>query len=201
MRKHRHPRFRLDARDEAFSPARHDHVDAAVQSGEQQAHRGAIARRYQRDGSFGQPCLAKPLNQAVVDRAAGTETVGAAAQDHRVAGFQAQHAGIGGDIGTALENHGNHAERHANAFDGHAVRTLPTLGDGADRIGNVADGRDPVGHRIDARRGQRQPIDECGCRSIGAHLGDIFGIGRKNGRRVGPDGALDRVKCLVLLVG
>ena len=105
MREHRHARFGLDARDQALAAARHDHVDAAVQSGQQQADRGAVARRHQRDRGFRQTGLAQALHQAVMDGAAGAETVGAAAQDHGVAGFQAQHAGIGGDVGAALEDH------------------------------------------------------------------------------------------------
>ena len=135
-----------------------------------------------------------------MDGAAGTETVGAAAQDHGVAGLQAQHAGVGGDVGTAFEDDGDDAERHPHAFDGHAVGTLPALGDGADGIGDAAHGGDAVGHRLDARRRQRQAIDEGRRRAAGADLGDILGIGGEDRRRMGADRARDGVERLVLLL-
>ena len=136
-----------------------------------------------------------------MDRAAGAETVGAAAQDHRVAGFQAQHAGVGRDIGAAFEDHGDDAERHPHALDGHAVRPLPAFGDDADGIGDIAHGRDAVGHRIDARLRQRQPIDEGRGRAAGAHFRDILGIGREDRGRIGADGALDRFQRVIFLFG
>ena len=129
MRKHRHARFGLDARHQALAAAWHDHVDAAVQPCEHQPDCRAVAGRHQGDRGFRQARLAQALHQALMDRAAGAEAVGATAQDHGVAGLQAQHAGIRGDIGTALEDHADHAERHAHALDGHAVRPLPALGD------------------------------------------------------------------------
>ena len=160
MREHRDPRLRFDAGDQALAAAWHDEVDGAGESGQHQSHRGAIAGRHQRDRGFGETRLAQPLRQAGVDRAAGAETVGAAAQDHRVAGFQAQHAGIGSDVGAAFEDHRDDAEWHAHALDGHAVRSLPAFGHDPDRIGYFTHGGDAVGRRIDARLRQRQPIDE-----------------------------------------
>ena len=135
-----------------------------------------------------------------MDRAAGSKTVGAAAQDHGVAGFQAQHAGIGGDVGAAFEDHRDDAERHPHALDGHAVGALPALGDDADGIGDVAHGPDAVGHRIDARRRQRQPVDEGRGGAAGADFGDVFGIGREDRRCVGADGALHRIERAVFLL-
>ena len=134
-----------------------------------------------------------------MDRAAGTKTVGAAAQDDGIAGLQAQHAGIGGDIGTAFENHRDDAERHPHPFDGHAIRALPALGYGADRILDRAHGGNPIGHRVDARRRQRQPIDEGRALAGGARLRDILGVGGENGGRLAANGALDRFQRLVLL--
>ena len=45
VREHRHARFRLHARDQALAAARHDHVDGAVEAGQHQPDRGAVARR------------------------------------------------------------------------------------------------------------------------------------------------------------
>ena len=173
----------------------------AVEAGQHQPDRGAVARRHQLDRGFRQAGLAQALHQAGMDRAAGAETVGAAAQDHRVAGFQAQRAGIGGDVGPAFEDHADHAERHPHALDGHAVRALPALGDGAYRIGDVVDHLDAVGHRRDPRRRQRQPVDEGGGGAGGADLGDVLGIGGEDRRRIGPDRLFHRGQRAVLLLG
>ena len=135
-----------------------------------------------------------------MDRTAGSETIGAAAQDHGVAGFQAQHAGIGGDVGAAFEDHRDDAERHPHPLDGHAVGTLPALGDDADGIGNIAHGADALGHRIDARRRQRQPVDKGSGGAAGAGFGDVLGIGGENRGCIGADGALHRIKRAVFLL-
>jgi len=135
-----------------------------------------------------------------VDRAAGAETVGAAAQDHGIARFQAQHAGIGCDIGAAFEDHGDDAERDPHAFDGHAVRALPAFGHDAHGIDNITHGRDAVGHRVDARLGQRQPIDEGGACARGAHFRDILGVCGKDKVPVGADRALHAVQRTIFLL-
>ncbi len=136
-----------------------------------------------------------------MDRPAGAKTVRTAAQNHRVAGFQAQHAGVGRDIGTAFENHGDNTERHSHALDDHAVRTLPALGHDADGIGDIAHGRDAVGHRIDARLRQRQPVDEGRRCPGGANFRHILGVGREDRGCIGADGALDRIECVIFLFG
>ena len=76
--------------------------------------------------------------------------VGAAAQDHGVAGLQRQCAGVGGDVRPALVDDADDAERHLDALDGHAVRPRPGLGDPADRIGKAAHHVEAFGHRLDA---------------------------------------------------
>ena len=200
MREYRHARLGLDARDEAFAAARHDHVDAAVQSAQQEPDRRTVARRHQRDRGFRQSRLAQSLRQALMDRAARAKTVRAAAQDHGVAGLQAKHAGIGADIGAALKDHGDHAERHAHAFDGHAVGALPALGDLAHGIVDPAHHLDAIGHRIDARGRQRETIDEGGGGAARARLGDIFSIGRENRSRIGADRARHRLERLIFLL-
>ena len=200
MREHRHPRLRFDAGDQALAAAGHDDVDGAGESGQQQSHRGAIAGRHQRDRGFGETRLAQPLRQAGVDRAAGAETVGAAAQDHRVAGFQAQHAGVSRNVGTALKNHGDDAERHTHALDGHAVRTLPAFGHDADRIGDFSHRRNAVGHRIDARLRQRQAVDKGAGRAAAADFSDVFGVGGQDRGGVLADRPLHCLQGAILLL-
>ena len=69
-----------------------------------------------------------------MDGADRAEAVGAAAQDRGIAGLQAQRAGIGGDIGPALIDDADDAERHPDALDAHAVGAPPRRQHGADRI-------------------------------------------------------------------
>ena len=67
MREHRHARFRLDARDEAFAAAqeRSRRWRRRVPV-EQQTNRGAIAGRHQRDRGLRQAGFAQSLHQAVI---------------------------------------------------------------------------------------------------------------------------------------
>ena len=113
MREHRHARFRLHAADQTLAAARHDDVDIAVEAGQHQPDRGAVARRHQLDGGFGQTGLAQALLERGMDGAARAQAVGAAAQDRGIAGFQAQRAGIGGHVRPALIDDADDAERHA----------------------------------------------------------------------------------------
>ena len=136
-----------------------------------------------------------------MDRAAGAETVRAAAQDHRVAGLQAQRAGIGGDVGAALEDHADDAERRAHALDGQAVRPLPALGDARrpDRRSprTVATPSAIASMRagVSVSRSMKAAVaPPC------ADFRDVLGIGGEDGGRIGADGALDRLQRAVLLL-
>jgi hypothetical protein len=95
-----------------------------------------------------------------MDRLAGAEALRAAAQDHGIAGFQTERAGIRGDVGTAFENHRDHAEWHTDALDHHAVGPLPARSDRTDRIGDVADHGEAVGDGGDAGFRQHQTVDK-----------------------------------------
>ena len=190
MREHRHARLGLHARDQALAAARHDHVDGAVEALQHQADRGAVARRHQRDRVLGQAGVAQALGQRGMDGARRAVAVRAAAQDHGVAGLQRQRAGVGGHVRPALVDHADHAERHAHALDGHAVRPGPGFRDLADRIGQRAHHVEAVGHRRDALVVERQPVEERRGRAGGLGVGDVLGIG---GEDVGLGGA-DRLR-------
>ncbi len=119
----------------------------------------------------------KPLGQRGMDRARRAMAVGAAAQDHGVAGFQGQRAGVGGDVRPALVDHADDAERHFHALDGHAVRPRPGFGDPADRIGEPAHHVEAFGHRLDALVVQRQPVERGGGQARGLAVGEVVGVG------------------------
>ena len=70
-------------------------------------------------------------------------------------------AGIRRHVRAAFVDHADHAERHAHALDGHAVRPRPAFHHGADRIGEIAHDLDAVRHRGDALRVEREAVEEC----------------------------------------
>ncbi len=63
--------------------------------------------------------------------------------------LSAQRAGVGGDVGPALVDDGDDAERRAHALDAQAVGPVPGGGHLADRVGRAC-------HRVDARRPWRR---------------------------------------------
>ena len=103
MREHRHARLALHALDEALAAARHDHVERAAEPVEHFADRLARGERRARDRRLGQAGLHEAGDEAGVDRGGGMKAVRAAAQHHRVAALEAERAGVGGDVGPALD--------------------------------------------------------------------------------------------------
>ena len=154
----RHARFLLHALDQTAPAARHDDVDEVHHAREHVAHRGAVGRRHDLDRGLGQAGGAQSGDQACVNGAARVRAFRAAAQNHRVAGFQAQRACIGGDVRTALVNDTDYAERHAHALDAQAVGTRPGCDDDADRIGQRRDVFDAACHGRDAFLVERETI-------------------------------------------
>ncbi len=144
---------------------------------EQKPDRRAIARRHELQRVGGQPLAREPLDHRGVDGARGTEAFRAAAQDHGVAGLDRQGAGIGGDVGAALIDDGDDAERRAHALDFQPVRPLPARDHLADRIGHGGDGLDAVGHGGDALVVEQEAVDEGGRGVFAPRAIDVFGIG------------------------
>ena len=65
----------------------------------------------------GKPAARSPSTQGCHQRPRGMEALRAAAQDRGIAGFERQPAGIGGDVGTALIDDADDAERHRDTLD------------------------------------------------------------------------------------
>ena len=151
MSEDRNPRLFLHARHQALAAARHDHIDIAGETGQHFADRAAVAYRHQLDRIFRQLRDAKSFRHGGVNGARRAMRIRSAAQDRGIAGLQAKRAGIGGDIGTALIDHANDADRRAHALDRHAVRPLPFLEHFADRIVQPCNHPETLGHRLDAR--------------------------------------------------
>ncbi len=159
MGEDRHARLGLHPRDQALAAARHDHVDGAVQAGEHGADGGAVAGRDQRDAILRQVRVLQPLHEAGMDQPRGMEALGPRAQNGGIAGLEAQGAGVGGDIGTAFENHADDAERRGDPLDAQPVGALEGLQHAPDRIGQIGDVIEALRHAGDAPVVEQQPVE------------------------------------------
>jgi hypothetical protein len=115
-----------------------------------------------------------------MQRAVRVLALGAAAQDHGVAGFQAQRAGIRGHIGAALVDDADDAERHDHALDTQTVRPFPPFRHGTDGIRQGAHRLKARGDRLDARGIEAQPIQARGAQIACSRGRKIPRVGGKN---------------------
>ena len=106
------------------------------------------------------PALRRAVRKRADNRSDAVGAIAAAAQDDGVAGTERECAGVGGDVGTTLEDHADHADRRADALDHKAVGPRPLSHDGADGIGEGGDGLDASGDRLQALWREREAIDE-----------------------------------------
>ncbi len=150
MREDGHARLALHALDQALAAARHDDVDRAVEAGQHGAHRGTVGGRHELDRMLGKTGRIEARDEAGVDGGGAAMRVGAAAQDDGVARLEAKPAGIGGDVGPALEDDADDAERRAHALDMQAVRPVPFGDDGADRVGKLGNRLQRLRHAFQA---------------------------------------------------
>jgi len=118
---HRYPALALNPLDQGRPAARHDNIDHTAHH-EDQPDRRTVARRHQLDRILGQPAAAQPRSQSSGQRARRVKALRAAAQDRGIAGFECQPAGIGGDVGPALINDADDAERDGDPLDREPVR-------------------------------------------------------------------------------
>ncbi len=115
------------------------------------------------------------------------EALGAAAQDRGIAGFQAQRRRVRRDVGAALVNDADDTERHRDALNLEAVRTLPFGEHPAERIGQRSNGLDARCHAVDPALVEHQPIEQrCAqaTRLTGSH---VLRVGREYRLRIAPD--------------
>jgi hypothetical protein len=144
MGEDRHAGIGLNAGDEALAAARHDDIDRPTQTGQQFADRGAVADGDHLDCVSRQAGAFQPLCQAGMDGAGGMERVRSAAQDDRIARFEAEGAGVGRDIGAAFIDHADDAQGRADALYPEPVGAIPFGNDVPDRVGQGGNGADAV---------------------------------------------------------
>ena len=185
MGEDRHAGFRLHTPDKALAAAGNDDVEIALQACQHFADGGAVGDGYALDGILGQVGLLQARLQAGVDGTGGMDGVRAAAQDHGIARLEAERTGIGRHIRAAFIDHADDAERRAHTFDVQAVRAVPFGNDFADRILQVSDGADAIGHGGNAGGIKLQPVEHGG-RQPGCHACfHVQRIGREDGIGIG----------------
>ena len=149
--------------------------------------------------SSGRPAARSPSRQRGMNGARRAEAIRAAAQDRRIAGLEAERAGIGGDVRAALVDDADDAERHAHALDGHAVRALPSLQHRADRIVERATTSRPSAIASTRLPSSVEAVEEGGGRAGGLGFGDVVRVGGEDFALRGADRLRHGGQRLVLL--
>ena len=130
--------------------------------------------------------------------AVGVDRLLAAAEDDGVAALDAERGGVDGDVGPALVDHEDDAERHADLADLQAVRPPAATDDLADGVGKAATSSSDLGHLVDPAGIQRQAIDG---RRVQPQLGSrrhVASIGLENLVATGSQAVAERCQPVVL---
>ena len=177
---HRHARVLGDEPDQALATARDGQVDDVVEL--QQLEHG-LAAQVGDQGEHGriQARLADGPLQGRGDRGVGVDRLRAAAQDHAVAGLDAQRRRVGGHVRARLVDHGDDAQRHAHALDPDAVGAGLAAGDLADRVRQRGDLAQRPGDAGQARGIQGQAIEHRAARSPCAGGLEVARVGGEDG--------------------
>ena len=163
MREHRHARFGLHARDEALAAARHDQLDRAASPASMwpTAARSVVGTNW--IAASGRPAASSPSTSAACMRARGMQRFRAAAQDRRVAGLDAERAGIRRHVRPALIDDAEHADRRRHARD---VETVGPSSSAQARVrpdrASAATSATPFADRLDALGVELQPVHHRG---------------------------------------
>src|SRR5690606_3555167 len=170
----------LHAGNERLAAARHDDVDIATKAAQHLAHGFAIGGRDNLDRRLGQAGTTQPVDQAGMDGAHRIDAVRAAAQDHRIARFQRQGTGVGGDIGPTFEDDADDAERRAHPLDVEPVRPVPFGYHLADRIGQAGDRLQAGNHGVYTPVVELEAIEEGAGYALLLRCRHVEGIGRED---------------------
>ena len=157
---HRHARVLGDEADQALAAARDRQVDSVVscssstiasRRGPRRASTAAVGQRLLR---------ASASRSAAAIARLRVERLRSAAQQHRIAGLQAQRRGVGGHVRPRLVDHRDQAERYAHALDAAcrsaASRVRVTCPTGS---GSAATSRRPRAIRGECARVEAQAVE------------------------------------------
>ena len=145
---------------QALSPARDDQVDDALELGElgqllapAAGHERQRARRAGPRASAASRAIRASTSFECAAR-------GRAAQQHRVAGLQAQRGGVDRDVRARLVDDGDHAQRDSNLAEVEPVGQAPAVDDLAHRVGQRGDRPRAVGDPAHPRLVERQAVHQ-----------------------------------------
>ncbi len=181
---HRYPRMLGDEADQALATARDRQVDDVVEL-QQLQHGLSTQILHQGQRGIGYASLAQGALERGGDRGIGMDRLRAAAQDHAVAGLDAQRRGVGGDVRARLVDHRDHPQRHAYLLHADAIGPRVVAGHLADRVrqrGNLAQG---VGHAGQALPVQGQAIEHRRAHALVARSLQVAFVGGQDGAGIG----------------
>ncbi len=194
-----------DATDESFAAAGDDEVDegfavgVADAAGGECADGGAVGGLDELDGVGGDAGVCEALLEDFGDGFVGVDGFLAAAQDARVARFQADAGGIGGDVGPGLKNDGDDADGDAAFFDAEAVGAVVGFDGLSDGVGLGGDFAEALGHGGDFFFGESEAGEEGAGDAVFLGLGEILGVFGDEVMLVGEEGVGDFVEGEVFL--
>ena len=134
------------------------------------------------NGAVRQTATDRGLVQQPGERHVRVKRLAAAAQNHRVARFQADSGRIDRHIRARLVDDADHTERNTDLFDEQPVRAGRAGKHPADRIGLRRDHPESFSHLRNAPVGQRKPIDHRRGEPRGFRRFQILLIGRLDRR-------------------
>ena len=127
--------------------------------------------------------------------------VGAAAQDRRVAGLEAERARIRRHVRAALVDDADHAQRNAHALNSEPVGPRPFCQHRTDGVRQRRDILEPLGHGLDALGVERQAVEEGRRLPPARRLGQVALVGRHDGGGLRLDLARGRRQRGILRLG
>jgi len=113
---HRHRRLGHDATDQRFAAPGDGDVDRVMHF-QKMTDGLAVGRRHQLHGGVGKSARLAGLGHQVDQFAAAVHRFLAAAQDHRIAAFDADRGGVGGHVGTTFVDKEDDPQRHPSFQD------------------------------------------------------------------------------------
>ena len=182
---HRHRGDALQRRLQPLAAARDDEVDDALLGG-QLGQLLAPSAGHEHDRARGHAGLGRGLRGDRGQHGVGVRRRRRAAQHDRVARLQAQRGGVDGDVRPRLVDDGDDAERDAHLAHVEAVGQALAVDDLADRVGQRRDRAHAVGHRLHARRVEREAVEQRGVEPARAARLHVARVGLEDLRRRAP---------------
>ena len=188
-----HDRYRrvlADAANQRGPPARDEAVDAL---GELHHLDGGLVRGVfdEQHAVFGQIEFGECVPERADDGDVGLQRARRAAEQRDIPRLHAQPGGVARDVGPVLVDDRDDAERDAHARDLQAVGSHPSVEHFAHRIGQCGDRAQAVGHALQARVAEAQPVERAArhaTRGRGFDISQVRGLdlGRPLQEEVGP---------------